>query len=386
MRAITFRDAAERYLIAHEAGWKNFKHRNQWANTLETYAFPVMRHLPVTDLDWPHVLAVWTPIWHVKPETASRVRGRIVTVLGYAQAHEWRPTDKPVRWPGPMKAALLARAKVAPVKHHAALPWQGIGAFLAALRLRNGIAPHALEFAILTTARTGEVLGATWGEVDLSAGLWIVPSARMKAGKLHRVPLSAPALAVLADMAKIRLSGAPTAPIFPGTELGRPLSNMALAMVLRRIGQGEVTVHGFQSCFRDWAGETTAFPADVVEAALAHALGDKTVAAYARGDLMEKRRRLMEVWGEFCDRDAPERRYRLPGDRERGREESGHLEMGCAIRGRQDQHGARKGQGRRPEASGRRYPYEHPGKWQTPLRPRMRYSGTGRPSIGLASE
>jgi integrase len=194
---------------------------------------------------------------------------------------------------------------VAQVKHHAALPWREIGAFMEVLRGQKGVAVRALEFAILTAARTGEVLGVTWGEVDLANALWTIPGARMKAGREHRVPLSQPAVALLGEMAKLRTSADQAAFIFPGAELGRPLSNMALLMALRRMGRGDLTAHGFRSTFRDWVGEATGYPADVAEAALAHVVGDKTVAAYARGDLFEKRRALMAAWAEYCAQPAP---------------------------------------------------------------------------------
>jgi len=299
-RAITFRTVAEHFITAHEAGWRNPKHRAQWRTTLETYAYPFMRDLPAADVGTAHVLAALEPIWREKPETATRVRGRIEAVLDYAKAREWRSGENPARWRGHLDHLLPSRAKVAKVVHHAALPWREIGAFMAALRGREGIAARALEFTILTAARTGEALGATWGEMDLSAALWTAPAARMKADKEHRVPLSAPALALLGEMAKLRTSDDPAAPIFPGQEADRPLSNMALLMALRRMGRSDLTAHGFRSTFRDWVGEATGYPADVAEAALAHTQGDKTVAAYARGDLFDKRRRLMADWGEFC--------------------------------------------------------------------------------------
>lgn len=306
-RAITFRTVVDRYIAAHEAGWRNAKHKAQWRATLETYAFPHMGDMAAADVGTVHVLAALEPIWRTKPETATRVRGRIEAVLDYAKVREWRTGENPARWRGHLDHLLPARSKVAKVEHHAALPWREIGAFMAALRQRDGIAARALEFAILTAARTGEALGATWGEVDLSAALWTVPAARMKAGKEHRIPLSPPAVAPLGEMAKLRTTDDPATPIVPGQEVGRPLSNMALLMALRRMGRADLTAHGFRSTFRDWVGEVTGYPADVAEAALAHTQGDKTVAAYPRGDLFEKRRRLMNDWATFCDqvfRDA----------------------------------------------------------------------------------
>jgi len=304
VRGISFRAVADAYIAAHAAGWRNVKHRGQWQATLDTYVFPHMGGLPVSDVATAHVLAALEPIWRVKPETATRVRGRIEAVLDYAKAREWRSGENPARWRGHLDHLLPARSKVAKVEHHAALPWREIGAFMAALHGREGIAARALEFAILTAARTGEALGATWGEVDLSAALWTVPAARMKAGREHRVPLSPPVVALLGEMTNLRSTNDPATPIFPGQAAGRPLSNMALLMLLRRMGRGDLTAHGFRSTFRDWVAEATAYPADVAEAALAHAVGDKTVAAYARGDLFDKRRGLMAAWADYCAKPA----------------------------------------------------------------------------------
>ena len=302
VKGTTFRTVAERYVEAHAAGWRNPKHRMQWRNTLDTYAHPFMGDLPVGNVGTEHVLAALEPIWRHKPETATRVRGRIESVLDYATARSWRSGENPARWRGHLANLLPARGKVAPVEHHAALPWAELGDFLDALRQQGGIAARALEFAILTAARSGEVLGARWGEIDMLAKVWTVPAARMKAGREHRVPLSACALAVLGAMAELRTVDSPDAFVFPTALPSRPLSNMAMAMVLRRMDRGDLTVHGFRSTFRDWVGETTAMPSDVAEAALAHVVGNKTAAAYARGDLFEKRRRLMDDWAAYCDR------------------------------------------------------------------------------------
>ncbi len=304
VKAITFRTVAEKYMDAHDAGLSNAKHRQQWRNTMATFAYPVMSDIPVADVETAHVLTVLEPIWRIKPETAARVRGRIEAVLDYARALNWRRAENPARWKGHLSNTLPARGKVAPVEHHAALPWADVGEFLAALRMQAGIGARALEFAILTAARSGEVLGARWGEVDMLAKVWTVPAARMKAGREHRVPLAAPALAVLSAMAKLRTVGSPDVHVFPGARPGRPLSIMAMAMVLRRMERGDLTVHGFRSTFRDWCAETTSYPAEVAEAALAHALADKVEAAYRRGDLFDKRRRLMDEWAAFCARPA----------------------------------------------------------------------------------
>jgi integrase len=300
IRGITFRAVTERYLAAHEKGWRNSKHRLQWRNTLDTYAHPHLGDLPVGDVGTEHVLAALEPIWRTKPETATRVRGRIESVLDYANARDWRGGENPARWRGHLANLLPARSKVARVEHHAALPWTEIGTFMPALRAQAGVAARALEFAILTAARSGEALGARWGEIDLAAKLWSIPSARMKAGREHRVPLTEAAVTLLGEMAKLRTVDSPDAYLFPGAMPGRPLSIMAMTMTLRRMKRGDLTVHGFRSTFRDWCGEATSTAREVAEAALAHAVADKTEAAYARGDLFAKRRELMDRWARFC--------------------------------------------------------------------------------------
>jgi integrase len=278
--------------------------------TLREYAGPHLGALPVAEVETAHVAAALRPLWHEKPETASRLRGRIEAVLDFAAVHGWREGANPARWRGHLDKLFPGRGKVRPVEHHAALPWPEVGGFMAALRGREGVAARALEFAVLTAARSGEVLGARWPEMDLDAGVWTVPKERMKAGKEHRVALSPAAVALLRGLLPLR-AGA-DALVFLGQQKGRPLSAMAMAKVLRRIGRSELTVHGFRSTFRDWAGETTAHPREVVEAALAHRLGNKVEQAYARGDLFTKRRRLMEDWAEFCAR-PPGKVAMLPG-------------------------------------------------------------------------
>ncbi len=303
-RAITFRTVARFYLDAHEVGWTDSKHRQQWGTTLTTYAYPHMGDLPVAAVGTAHVLAALEPIWRTKPETAVRVRGRIEAVLDYAKTREWRDGENPARWRGHLSNLLPARGKVAPVEHHAALPWREIGAFMAALRHQAGVAARALEFTILTAARSGEVLGARWSEIDLDAAIWTVPAGRMKGGREHRVPLSEPALAVLHGAAKLRTSNDVALPCFQAAARGgMQLSNMAMAMVLRRMQRNDLTVHGFRSSFRDWTAEATDYPREVAEAALAHVLGDKVEAAYRRGDLFDKRRGLMGDWAAFCERE-----------------------------------------------------------------------------------
>lgn len=298
VKAITFRAVAEGYIRAHAAGWSNAKHGAQWHATLVAYAYPHFGDVAVADVATEHVLAALEPIWRTKPETAARVRGRVESVLDYAKARGWRDGENPATWRGHLIKLLPSRAKVAPVQHHPALPYAEIGAFMAKLRALPGIGAQALELTILTAARSGETLGAVWAEFDIVERAWTVPAARMKAKREHRVPLSDPALALLAEMAKLRTTEDPAAYVFPGQGWNRPLSVMAMTMVLRRMKRGDITVHGFRSAFRDWAAEKTSVPNEVAEAALAHVVGDKVEAAYRRGDLFEKRRKLMEEWGE----------------------------------------------------------------------------------------
>ena len=304
VRAITFADVANRYITAHEAGWRNPKHRQQWRNTLDTYAMPILGPLPVSDVDTGTVMRVLEPIWRDKTETASRLRGRIESVLDYATAREWRAGENPARWRGHLDNLLPAPGKVAKVEHHAALPWREIGGFMATLVDQEGVAALALRYVILTAARTGEAIGATWREIDTAGAVWTVPAGRMKASREHRVPLSGPALTVLREAAQLRPDPHPNALVFPG-KLAKPLSNMAMLALLRRMGRGDLTTHGFRSTFRDWCAETTNYPREVAEAALAHTLDDKVEAAYRRGDLIEKRSRLMADWAAFCGRAEP---------------------------------------------------------------------------------
>jgi integrase len=300
-RTRTFDEVARLFLEAHERGWRNAKHRAQWAMTLREYAGPHLGRLPVADVETAHVAAALRPLWHDKPETATRLRGRIEAVLDYAAVHGWREGANPARWRGHLDKVFPRRAKVRPVEHHAALPWPELPALMAALRARPAVAARALEFAVLTAARSGEVLGARWSEVDLDGAVWTVPARRMKAAREHRVALSRAAVALLRGLLPLRgASQDPDPLVFPGRQQGRSLSVMAMAMVLRRLERGDLTVHGFRSTFRDWAGETTAHPREVVEAALAHRLGDKVEQAYARGDLFSKRRVLMEDWAAHC--------------------------------------------------------------------------------------
>ena len=293
---ITFDKAADRYIDAHAPGWRNDKHRQQWENTLATYASPIIGDLPVSRVDTAQVLRVLQPIWTTKPETASRLRGRIESVLDWAKVQGYREGENPARWKGHLDMTLPARAKVSKVEHHAALPWREVGAFISELRGMPGTSASALEFIILTACRTSEAINAEWREFDLNAKVWTIPAARMKAGKEHIVPLSDGALRILSAMRDLSES----AFAFAGRK-GAPLSNMAGLQLLRRMGRADLTVHGFRSTFRDWAGESTAHPREVIEHALAHQLKDKAEAAYQCGSLFDKRRVLMADWAAYCD-------------------------------------------------------------------------------------
>lgn len=296
-KAMSFEDCAKRYIEAHKAGWKSPKSLAAWEGTLEADVFPVFGNVAVQAVDTGMVMKAIEPIWTQKPETAVRIRGRIEAIIDYATVRGWRPAGvNPARWRGHLDKLLPAKTKVRQVEHHAALPFGEIPAFLAALRQEHGNAARALEFTILCAARTGEVLGATWGEFDLSAKLWTIPGKRMKGGREHRVPLSASAIAILETLWQDREGEF----VFAGGVKGRPLSNMAMLVLLRRMKRDDLTTHGFRSTFRDWAAERTSFQNEVIEMALAHAIGDKVEAAYRRGDLFEKRRRLMEAWAGYC--------------------------------------------------------------------------------------
>jgi integrase len=288
----TFKQCAEAYIAAHGKSWKNEKHAAQWPATLATYAYPVMGDLPVASIDVPHVLQAIEPIWAEKPETASRVRQRIEAVLDWATARKYRHGPNPAAWKGHLDKLLPKAAKLKRVKHHAALPWADVPAFMAELRSRDSISTRALEYLILTATRTGEVIGARWNEIDFATKAWTIPATRMKAGKEHRVPLSDRALEILEGLPREGEF------VFPGGKAGQPLSNMAMLELMKGMKPGYVP-HGFRSTFRDWAAERTNFPRWVCEVALAHVVqgveGD-----YRRGDLFEKRRQLMRAWAEYC--------------------------------------------------------------------------------------
>lgn len=292
----TFDECAAAYIAAHRGTWKNAKHVSQWENTIAAYASPLIGSLPVADVNTDLVVRVLRPIWASKTETAVRLRGRLESILDWAKVSGLREGDNPARWRGHLDNLLANPSKLAPVKNHPALPWREISAFMKLLRQREGVSPRAIEFTILTACRSGEVRGARWSEVDLDARLWTIPAERMKAGREHRVPLSTGAVAVLAALER---SGDI---IFPGRDKETPLSDMSMTVVLRRMGRGDITVHGFRSSFRDWCAEAPGndFPREVCEHALAHSLPDKVEAAYRRGDLIEKRIRLMQAWSEFC--------------------------------------------------------------------------------------
>lgn len=292
---ITFEEAAERYLAAREAGWKNAKHRQQSRNTLASYAYPALGGLPVAAIETSNIAGILEPLWQEKTETASRLRGRIEAVLDWATAHGYRQGENPARWRGHLDKLLPKRSKVQRVQHHKALAYAELPAFYARLQAQDGIGALALRFTILTAARTGEVIGARWGEID--GAVWNVPAERMKAGRPHRVPLSEEARAVLTVLRPLAAGDDPF--VFPGAK-GKGLSGAAMAATLKRMGHGGITVHGFRSTFRDWAGEQTSYPREVCEAALAHVNADKVEAAYLRSDLLQRRRALLADWAGFC--------------------------------------------------------------------------------------
>lgn len=292
---ITFEEATGRYLAAHEASWKNAKHRQQWRSTLDAYALPAIGARPVVTIETSDIDGILQPLWQEKTETASRLRGRIEAVLDWAAAHGFRQGENPARWRGHLDKLLPARSKVQRVRHHPAIPYAELPAFYARLRAQDGLGALALRFTILTAARTGEVIGARWREID--GAVWNVPAERMKAGRPHRVPLSDEARAIIETLRPLSTGG--DAFVFEGVK-GKGLSNAAMAAVLKRMGVAGITVHGFRSAFRDWAGETTAYPREVCEAALAHVNADRVEAAYMRSDLFERRRALMADWAGFC--------------------------------------------------------------------------------------
>lgn len=310
-KGMVFRDAVVAYIETNKAAWRNDKHVQQWRNTLETYAAPRFGDKVLADIDTADVLAAVQPIWLTKAETASRLRGRIETVLNWGAAQGLREGENPARWKGHLEMILPAKSKVRKVKHHAALPLEELPLFMANLKAQSGVGVQALQFTILTAARSGEVLGADWSEIDFVGKVWTVPASRMKAGKTHRVPLTDAAIEILGQQRRTwfefearrfkktaREGEGPVGPVFCGQLAGKGLSNMAMLAVLRRMGRGDLTSHGFRSTFRDWAAEKTDYPGELVDMALAHTIGNKVEAAYRRGDLFEKRRGLMEDWAK----------------------------------------------------------------------------------------
>jgi integrase len=314
--SLMFKAAAAAYIQANSAAWRNAKHLSQWSATLETYAYPAFGELAIDQIDTRLVLKSLEPIWSTKAETASRLRGRIEAVLDWAKVQGHRQGENPARWKGHLEKILPAKSKVARVEHHAALPFKIAPRFMRDLRALTGASARALEFAVLTAARTGEIIGAQWSEVDFEGRVWTQPADRTKNRKAHRVPLCDAAIDVLESMREaslearrdlLRMYDKPIPPdlpaegfIFPGARRGKGLSNMSLLKTLHRMGHSDLTTHGFRSTFRDWAAETTSYPNEVVEMALSHTIPGKVEAAYRRGDLFEKRRNLMNDWAAFC--------------------------------------------------------------------------------------
>ncbi len=294
----TFQQAAEGYLLAHSDTWKNAKHRAQWEATLKTYAYPPMGDLLVRDVGQEQVMAALEPIWKTKNETASRLRGRIESVLDWATVRKYRSGENPARWKGHLDMLLAAPSKVKKVTHHRALPIDKMPEFMGLLNKRDGTAAKALQFTILCAARSGEVRGAKWSELDLDEGIWTIPAERMKGGKLHRVPLSKSAIRILTNLPRFEDVDL----VFPAPRGGQ-MSDMSMTAVMRRMEVPAVP-HGFRSTFRDWARERTNFPRDLAEQALAHALDNKVEAAYRRGDALNKRREMMTAWSDFCEQKS----------------------------------------------------------------------------------
>ena len=298
-RSITFREAADYCIAAKRPEWKNKKHAQQWSNSLATYAYPMFGDLPVSELDTDLVLKALEPIWVSKAETASRLRQRIETIWDWARARKYVEGENPARLRGHLDKILAKTAKVKRVRHHPALPYKEIQKFITALHKRSGSSALALEFMILTAGRTGEVIGAKWSEIDLGTDVWTVPADRMKAGREHKVPLCARALAILDS---IKSNCNPDEFVFPGWKAGTGLSNGAMLALMRKMQFGHFTPHGFRSTFRDWAAEEAhSFQNETIELALAHTIKNQAEAAYRRGDQLERRRELMKAWNQYID-------------------------------------------------------------------------------------
>lgn len=304
----TFTRCAARYIRAHRRGWKNAKHARQWVSTLKTYARPKIGKKKVDTITTEDILKILSPIWTTKTETAKRVQGRIENILDYAAAHKYRDPMNPARWRGHLDKLLPRPSRVKKVTHHPAMPYTEVPAFMAELTSKGSVSALALRFLILTATRTSEVLQAQWNEIDPEAAVWTIPAERMKARREHRVPLSDAALSILETLPHI--AGNPY--LFPGTRHGRPLSNMALLQLMRKMAygvngdRGDYVPHGFRSSFRDWSGEVSSFPRDVAEMALAHVIENKVEAAYRRGDLFAKRRRMMQEWADYVNKQRAE--------------------------------------------------------------------------------
>ena len=307
-KSITFKEAAENCIESKKPEWKNAKHAQQWSNTLTTYAYPVFGDISVSDVDTDLVLKAIEPIWISKAETASRVRQRIETVLDWARARGYAEGENPARLRGHLDNILAKTAKVKRVKHHPAVPYKQISEFMEQLRERKGSSALALEFMILTAARTGEIRGAKWEEIDLTTNVWTVPAERMKAGREHRIPLSKRAVAILMS---IQSNRNPEEFVFSGWKAGTGLSDGALLALMKKIAFGPYTPHGFRSTFRDWAAEEAyEFSNETVELALAHTIKNKAEAAYRRGDQLERRRELMAAWANYIDQQVEQQEQR----------------------------------------------------------------------------
>ncbi len=291
---ITFEKSAKDYIKAKKEEWKNKKHIKQWESTLEQYAYPVIGTMQVKDVELSHIVKILEPIWKTKTETAVRLRGRLESVLDWAAVRQYRSQENPARWKGYLDKILASPNKIKTINHFKALPPKGVGAFISKLREQEGTGARALEFLVLTAARSGEVRGATWQEINLKEKLWIIPAQRMKAKKEHRVPLCKRALEILKELPRFKNEN-----IVFAAPRGGVLSDMALTAVTRRM-KIDAVPHGFRSTFRDWVAEETNYPNEVAEMALAHTIESKVEAAYRRGDLFEKRRRMMDEWEEFC--------------------------------------------------------------------------------------
>ncbi|WP_338664312.1 integrase arm-type DNA-binding domain-containing protein [Pararoseomonas sp. SCSIO 73927] len=295
---LTFKEVAQRYHTAHQAGWRNLKHRHQWTTQMEAYVYPVFGDMPVDRVGTGDVLRALEPIWQEKSQTAVVQRGRIEAVLDYAKVREWRSGENPARWRGHLSKLLPPRSRIAKVQHHPALPWTEVGGFMQEVRASPDLAARALEFLVLTAVRTKEAMGAEWAEIDMARAIWLIPAERMKGKKEHRVPLSIPAMALLNRIRSEQ--GQVGRFVFPSPKGKQALSTRACAVLLKRMERTDFTVHGFRSTFRDWVAERTSFPREIGEMALAHTVGSAVERAYQRSELLVKRAQLMEAWGRFC--------------------------------------------------------------------------------------